>query len=772
MMDVKQPSATCRPAAIFLSAVFTCLSSGAGPAPDPALVYAWFRGDAGLAIAADQYTVSRWTNSGTQVISGISQAARDLVQLTGSPQKAYLRLTNGAAAGAVSFDGNDGIWAAKSSFGIVNGDRTVLAVVRVRNAEQGFLFDAASYTPGLTRAQVKTGYWHVGTSGATSSSYGPSSGSPTLAAEINQWQLHTFIVTTNAGPARFRHAIDGQTKEIQIATNGSLSGLMIGANASQQFGFRGEVAELMVFNHFPAPETLATAQQYLAEKWSGVTDDPSPPTPAFPRFVPVFTAGADGYTCFRIPALVLTTKGTLIALADGRIGNCGDIPTPLDLVCKRSFDHGKTWGPLQVVADYGTNPTDKDTYPFYGLTNVTRVAAGDPAILVDRTNGWIWTLYDNGGVLNGNRKIKLELRYSDDDGETWSPAIDVEARNSGIRPAYGEFLAGPGNGIQLEQGPHAGRLVFPVYTYGAPSAAMAIYSDDHGMNWRRGAAITNGGEIQVTETAGGGLLASIRDNGFPWSGVRTFSRSSDGGETWTTAYTNTTYPPTIPDPQCQGSILRLSSSPESNSNRIVHVNAADPSARVNLTVRMSYDEGNTWPVTHQVYAAGSAYSSVATLASGDLGILFEKDPYGNLEFTWRSVEQLTAGKDSLPPYDRWKANHFSARELMNAGISGPGADPDTDGFANGAEFTAGTDPRDATSYLELKIVPGTTNSPRLQFNLISNRTYSIERTSALSSAVWEGHTDVAAVSSNTVVQVTANSTNEATFFRLVTRRLP
>src|SRR5438094_877360 len=160
-------------------------------------------------------------------------------------------------------------------------------------------------------------------------------------------------------------------------------------------------------------------------------------------FVPVFVGGEEGYACFRIPAMVTTAKGALLAAADGRISGCGDIPNPLDLVLKRSLDNGRTWTRLQVIADYGKNTNDTDVYPAYGVTNpVPRVAAGDAALLLDRTNGRVWVLYDNGAYVPGKhnkRALKLELRSSDDDGVTWSPGIDLEGQNPGLRPGGTDF---------------------------------------------------------------------------------------------------------------------------------------------------------------------------------------------------------------------------------------------------------------------------------------------------------------------------------------------
>ena len=478
----------------------------------------------------------------------------------------------------------------------------------------------------------------------------------------------------------------------------------------------------------PVLDWLAVAAALVLAAPATRADLPSTSQP----FVSTFTGVKNDFE-FRIPAMVVTNKGTVIAGADGRFGNA-DVPGRIDCVIRRSTDNGDTWGPTVVVADYGTDTTDTDMYPLYSTTTAqTRTSASDPALLVDRTGngsdvpaGRIWVFYDNGSTASYNgfgRTIKLEMRYSDDDGLTWSPRYDVESVNPALRPkatetftfnggsytyGTGEFIVGPGNGIQIEHGEHAGRLIFPVYWYRSNNCSLFIYSDDHGKTWQRGGICGKGtGEVQIVELVDGSLLSTMRPSG-AGSGYRWFSKSTDGGVTWgplgsgvtvsgmTRFDATTPYP--VADTTCQGSILRLSTTADSDKNRLVHANTDNTTAaRINMTVRISYDEGQTWTQSRLVNGPGaSGYSALARLANGDIGLLYEKgtglgspsQQFMSIDFVRITIPEATNDTDDQPAYNLWANSVFTYEELMNPLISGPSADPDNDGLTNFEEFLA------------------------------------------------------------------------------------
>ena len=669
-------------------------------APDPATVYAWYQGG-GLANQTSDQSILSWTNSAT---TGTLPSSRNLTQTSGAPVVWNVVRPGGISTTVARFTGTlDGLWATKANFGSLPGSRSLVAVVRLRETTRGFLFDCSTFADGLTRAQVNAGLWQVSTepTGLASVEAGRT-GSNTAGAVTNQWQVHTFTVEEQT-TAIFRHYIDGVQAgaDVVLPQGAALSGLILGncVAPSQGYGLEADIAEVLVYDRALDDTERQSVEAHLTALWAGTVDglNPEPPPPLAITSQP-FKSGTNGYHTFRIPALAVSNLGTIIAAADGRLTTSADLPAAIDCIVRRSTDLGETWGPQIVVADYGTDTADTDVYPILGNTTPhTRTSASDPALLVDRSNGRIWILYDNGSPTSYagfGRTIKLEMRYSDDDGLTWSPRIDVEEQNPGIRPAgTAEFIAGPGNGIQLERGPHAGRLIFPVYWFRNDNHSTLILSDDHGATWRRGGRCGSGvGEVQIVECVNGDLLASMRPSG-AGSGYRWFSRSTDGGETWGALFRfDATSPAPVPDPTCQGSILRLSTIAESDANRLVHASPASTSSRVAMTLRMSRDEGASWPVARRVYAGGSAYSALARLPNGDIGLLFEKDGYQSIDFVRVSLSDLTSGAETRTDYENWLNATLSVAERLTPGRLARDADLESDGRSNGTEFAFGGDP--------------------------------------------------------------------------------
>jgi sialidase-1 len=351
----------------------------------------------------------------------------------------------------------------------------------------------------------------------------------------------------------------------------------------------------------------------------------------------LFVQGRDGYNNYRIPALLTTQAGTLLAFCEAREG--GD-SSDIDLLLRRSEDGGATWSNRQVVWDQGRN------------------VCGNPCPVQDQDTGVIWLLLtwndstDSGRKLhNGTSKDtrRVYVCHSEDDGRTWSKPVEITATTK--KSDWWWYATGPGVGIQLQKGPHKGRLVIPCdYTDKRGHGSHIIYSDDHGRSWQLGGSVSGGcNECQVVELADGRLMLNMRvqENG---QGKRGIATSQDGGRTWSELQ----FDPVLIEPVCQASFLRYTLASTDGRNRLLFSNPASAPARgqsrgdrVKMTVRLSYDEGKTWPVSKCLHDGPSAYSCLAVLPDGDIGCLYEggQTRYGEIVFAKFSLEWLTDGKD-------------------------------------------------------------------------------------------------------------------------------
>jgi len=371
---------------------------------------------------------------------------------------------------------------------------------------------------------------------------------------------------------------------------------------------------------------------------SGALVEPQPLPKPFGQ--PLFVSGQDGYHTYRIPALTVTKRGTVLALCEGRKkggGDSGDI----DTVLKRSTDYGKTWSAQQVVWDDAGN------------------TCGNPCVVADRDTGAVWLLNtwnrgdDHEGAIIA-RKSKDTRRVfvtcSSDDGVTWAKPREITAEVKLTNWTW--YATGPGSGLQIEHGPHKGRLVIPCDHIEAETKhyySHVIYSDDHGKTWRLGGRTPQHqvNECEAVELAGGRLMLNMR-NYDRTKRSRQTAVSSDGGVTWTEQRLD----PTLIEPICQAAIERVPSTVSNKSGLLLFSNPASEKGRVNMTVRASFDDGQTWPKARVLHAGPSAYSDLAVLANGEAACLYEggvKGAYESIIFASFSLDTLKAAERVVAP---------------------------------------------------------------------------------------------------------------------------
>ena len=332
----------------------------------------------------------------------------------------------------------------------------------------------------------------------------------------------------------------------------------------------------------------------------------------------VRSAGDDGVAAYRIPGLVTSKKGTLIATYDIRRANAYDLQGDIDVGISRSTDGGRTWGPMIVAMDMGE----------WGGLPQDQNGIGDPCILVDDVTGDIllfaaWThakpgqaaWWSAGDGFEPDETPQLMMVRSQDDGLTWSKPVNL-TRQIKQEPWHFTFQ-GPGRGITMADG----TLVVPFQHQEADRtpAAGVMYSRDRGATWTvHEYAKINTTESQVVEVKPGLLMLNMRDNRKTGRAVYT---TSDMGRTWTPHASDGQ----LACPVCMASIIRVPASENAlGQDILLFSNPSDGNDRRNITIQMSLDGGVTWTRRLLLDEGGNwGYSCLSMIDRKTVGILYE-----------------------------------------------------------------------------------------------------------------------------------------------------
>ena len=296
--------------------------------------------------------------------------------------------------------------------------------------------------------------------------------------------------------------------------------------------------------------------------------------------------------CYRIPSLVTTTNGTLIAAIDERNNSCGDLKwnRDINIVIRKSFDDGKTWTKIEKIVDY---PLGR--------------SASDPSMIVDKKTNEIFLFFNYMDLDNAKDIYRFMVIKSSDQGENWSEPVEIT--NNIIKKGWEKdfMFITSGRGIQTKDGTLLHCLV------NLNKGTHVFGSKDHGKSWFLiDTPLSPGDESKIIELSNGNWLVNSRVNS---NDSRYSHISKDNGQTWAT-YKNKD----LQDPGCNASLVKY-------DELLLFTNAFDSKYRKNLSLSISKDQGRTWAKNQTIYKGESAYSSMTKLKNGDIGVFFEKDNY-------------------------------------------------------------------------------------------------------------------------------------------------
>jgi sialidase-1 len=337
----------------------------------------------------------------------------------------------------------------------------------------------------------------------------------------------------------------------------------------------------------------------------------------------LFEARQDGYWNYRIPCIAVTKRNVVLVATEARPGNGGDYDF-IDVLMRRSTDGGKTFAPAVKLVDHIT----------YGNGPVNNFV-----MIPDQMTGRVIALFCHDYA-------RVFTMHSDDDGASFSKPVEITTVFECFRAEYPWQVCatGPGHGLQLRNG----RMIIPVWLSDAggsgqgahrahrPSIVTLIYSDDHGDSWQRGSIVcrhddvANGGTIVnpsetiAVELSDGSVMFNIRSESTIHR--RLVAISPDGVSGWQIRG----FDDALQDPVCMASILHHEWATGDHSGRILFANP-DPLNltpapcvdRRRLTVKMSLDDGTTWPLNKVLEEGPAGYSDLACLPDGTVLCFYE-----------------------------------------------------------------------------------------------------------------------------------------------------
>ena len=613
-------------AAIFSTNAFAQNITLGNGEPDPNYpgLHGWYDPASGLnglsGMPADGTPITHWNDKGSQ--------GNHLGRNGGAGRQPIFRAVSANGLPALDFEGNDYIWGDQSQFGTIQGAKTIFVACQITSPDGGYVFDGCSSSGRnalLTGQNSAPGKWNAFT--GTGSFAGGTVHTDTM-------QVHSVVF----GTSQQELFLNGSSVAQGAFSLSQLSGFVLGARYSTGDCLDGTIAEVLVYDEELGAGDRKAIEAYLISK------HPITQPPPGPEFIDVFWSNDGYYPQYRIPSIIKTQAGSLIALIEGRESISDHAKN--DIVMKRSTDDGDTWGPPITLHDAGSNCLNNPC-----IVQLDTIYPGRLLLMFQQYpygchEGCVGQGY-TGNICRGY------LMWSDDDGLSWSAPLNITQQ---VKRPTGDtsICSGPGRGIQLRYGPWAGRIIFPFNHNGTTGwKNYAVYSDDGGISWQWGddapdanlPSGVRGNEVQMVERVDGSILLNARSTG---GSHRLKAVSNDGGLTWGQMEIEDE----LIEPHCMATILRQTDQADGfRENRILYAGPNRTSGRSNGKIWVSFDEGESWPVNRTIYSGGYAYSQLVEISDTEIGVLFERDGYDHITLAKFPHSWIARGADPLMKSD-------------------------------------------------------------------------------------------------------------------------